>query len=103
MSSKQKYPPKDKDVMGKIKSFIEEGKLFDTRHSTDRKSLRKVEKYEAEYVVLNGYHEKRKDEFKEEYGSWNYAIRGKTLDGKELRVAIYFDDGVHIATVITKP
>jgi len=36
--------------------------------------------------------EKSKDEFKTEWQTWNYAIRGKTVDGRELRVAVSFDE-----------
>ena len=40
----------------------------------------------------SGYHEKSKDEFKVEWQAWNYAIRGRTIDRRELRVAVSFDD-----------
>ena len=53
------------------------------------------------HVLRNGYHEKRKDEYKPEYEDWNYAIRGLTIDGKDLRIAIAFEeDGMIIITVI---
>ncbi len=33
-----------------------------------------------------------KDHFDELYWSWNYAIRDRTLDGKEMRVIVSFDE-----------
>lgn len=42
-------------------------------------------------VIETGRHENRKDEYKEEYRAWNYAIRGETLDGRALRVAVSFE------------
>jgi len=35
------------------------------------------------------------------FKAWNYAIRGRTIDGDDLRIAVYFEeDVVMIATVI---
>lgn len=57
---------------------------------------------EYEYVLKTGWHEKRKDTYDEiEYKTWNYAIRGKTVDARELRVIVSFaEDGMLIITVI---
>lgn len=53
------------------------------------------------YVIRHGYHEKRKDSFSEEYQGWNYAIRGKTIDRRSLRVVVSFDEsGMLIITAI---
>ena len=43
--------------------------------------------------LRNGWHERRKDEFQPEYGAWNYAIRGKTIDGRNLRIVVSFERG----------
>jgi hypothetical protein len=52
--------------------------------------------------VGQGYWERAKDEFKEEFQAWNYAIRGCTIDGRELRIAIALDHqvGAIIVTAI---
>ncbi len=53
------------------------------------------------YVLTTGYREAKKDEYKEEHQSWNYAMRGKTVDDRKLRVAVSFDkDDLLIITVI---
>ena len=56
---------------------------------------------EVKQVLRAGHHEKRKDEFKEDHQAWSYSIRGKTIDKKELRVAVTFDkNNMLIITVI---
>lgn len=77
------------------------GQYRDTIHSSKRGVDRNIDLQDIIDVLENGYHEKRKDEFKEEFQSWNYAIRGKTFEGRELRIAVYFDETLlMIATVI---
>lgn len=86
-------PPKDPDVVGKVRRAVSSGSYTELRtdHATDRQSERRVTRPEYVYVLKNGYHEKSKDEFKEEFQAWNYAIRGKTIDGRDLRVPVSFD------------
>ncbi len=71
---------------------MKEGKIIDTRHSKDRQRERFVTFPEIIEVLTTGWHEKVKDKWKEEYNTWNYSIRGKTLDSAELRVPVFFDD-----------
>lgn len=62
---------------------------------------RDITRPEILYVLKNGHHEKRKDKFDEFYKAWNYAVRGKTLDRRELRIVVSFDkDGMLIITAI---
>jgi len=71
---------------------MKSGRFRDTRHATERKQERDITILEIRQVVESGYHEKSKDEFKVEWQAWNYAIRGKTIDRRELRVAVSFDE-----------
>ena len=50
-------------------------------------------------IISTGYHEKKKDEFKEEYEDWNYTIRGKTLDSDQARVCIAFIEENHFVVI----
>lgn len=43
-------------------------------------------------MLNTGRHEKAKDKFDEAFQTWNYAVRGWTLDGLDLRVIVSFDD-----------
>ena len=87
----RRFPDKIDDLMNKIKKCIEGGRYLDTTHALVRQNLRKITRPEILYVLKSGFHEKRKDKFEENLNSWNYAIRGRTLDKKELRVIISFE------------
>ena len=43
-------------------------------------------------MLTNGRHEKNKDQYQERYQAWNYAIRGRTVDKRDLRVVVSFDE-----------
>ena len=85
-------PAKHADVLGLARRCLEEGRYRDTRHATKRREEREITVMEVRYVLLNGYREPSKDEYKEEYKAWNYAVRGKTVDGRPLRIAISFEE-----------
>ena len=52
-------------------------------------------------VLKKGRREEEKDEWNEILKEWNYAYRGKTVDGIELRVAFALKpNGVLVVTVI---
>ena len=94
-------PSKTTNVLQKVRECIDLGRYYDTRHATQRKALRSIALAEVLYVLKKGYHEKKKDEFKPEYNSWNYAIRGKTIDSRDIRIAVAFDaSNMLIITVI---
>lgn len=87
--------------MDQIHICLEKGSYLDTRHAIDRQNERQIARPEILYVLKNGYHEKRKDKFDEAYKSWNYSVRGKTVDRRELRVIVSFDEsGMLIITAI---
>lgn len=84
-----------------VKGKIEQGEFLDTRHAQLRSNQRKITRPEILFVLKNGYHEKHKDKFINHYQSWNYAIRGKTVDKKDLRIIISFsEDKLVIVTAI---
>lgn len=92
---------KIQNVIKKVKACID----TDNYRFSDHGYERKIERYAALPDILkvlrNGYHEKQKDEWKPEFNAWNYAIRGKAIDGNELRIAVSFEEnGLLIVTVI---
>ena len=96
-----KRPSKIPNVLGVIRKAIEVGNFVDVVHAEDRKLERNITRPEYLYVLNHGYHEPKKDEYKEEFKAWNYAIRGKTIDARELRVVVSFDENnMLIITVI---
>jgi hypothetical protein len=94
-------PAKISNVLSKVRDCLEVGKYRYVGHANQRLQERSVTRLEVKQALKKGYHEKRKDEFKEEHYVWNYSIRGKTIDGRELRVALSFDkSGMLVVTVI---
>lgn len=93
--------PKIPHLMREVQECVENGRYLDTRHSLDRQAERAISRLEVLYVLRHGYHEKRKDRYEKGFTAWNYAVRGKTLDRKELRVIVSFDkDRLLIITAI---
>lgn len=92
---------KIQDLLAKVRTCID----TDNYRFSDHGYERKIERYAALpdiiEVLRNGYHEKQKDEWKPEFNAWNYAIRGKAIDGDDLRIAVSFEEnGLLIVTVI---
>ena len=89
------------DLIFSIRLCIEEGRYLDTRHASERKLERQINRPEILYVLKKGYHEKKNDKFDGFYGAWNYAVRGKTVDRRELRIIVSFaENGMLIITAI---
>lgn len=59
----KKNPPKHEDVLGEIRMCIKTGMYLDTRHARQRKKERAISLPEILHVLINGYHEKRKDKY----------------------------------------
>ncbi len=78
--------------MERISSCLDTGRYLDTRHSLERQQEREITRPEVVYILRCGFHEKKKDKFDSRYQVWNYAIRGKTLDKRELRIIVSFDE-----------
>lgn len=74
-----------------VHQAIVEGRYLDTRHAMKRRTQRSITRLEILQVLKFGFHEKRKDYFDKKFNAWNYSIRGKTVDVRELRIIISFD------------
>ncbi len=96
-----KRPLKIANILKKVQECIEKGRYYDTSHAKLRKVQRNITLPHVLYVLRNGYHEKQKDQYKVEYCDWTYSIRGRNIDGKDLRIIIAFDNNdMLIITVI---
>lgn len=93
-------PPQIQDLLGKIKECIENGKYVLTKHAMIRVDERKVSLKDVLYTLRHGYHEKQKTSYDEVFRTWKYSIRGKTLDGANIRVIVAFVEKMAILTVI---
>ena len=94
-------PPKIRDPLSVIKVFEKDGYYNFVHHARKRLADRAVTVLEISQVIERGFHEARKDVFRAEFGDWNYSIRGKTLDGRDIRLAIAIkSDGFLVITAI---
>lgn len=64
------------------------GRLLYSSHANERMLERKILKPDVEQILLKGYHESKKDQFNLAMNSWDYSVRGKSIDGKNLRIII---------------
>lgn len=80
---------------------MENGKLRYSAHASERMQERGIIKPEIEQVLRAGHHNKRKDQFNEEHEDWDYAIEGKTIDGRKLRIIVaIIDPNILVVTTI---
>jgi len=87
--------------MGIIKKRAESGDLVLMPHAIERRLQRSISINDIVQVLTTGWHEAKKDEFKQEYSEWNYSIRGKSIDNRQPRIAVSFDqNNMLIITVI---
>ena len=98
---KSNRPPQVENLLRKIHECISEGNYTETIHSVTRGKQRLINLPQTLYVLRNGWHEKQKTTFDESFNTWKYAIRGKTVDGIDVRVVLAFDENnMVIITVI---
>ncbi len=79
------------------------GRFRDSRHAAERKAERDVDLFDIQKVIGTGWHEPSEDRFKEEHDSWTYAIRGKTVDGVDIRIVVAFDEEDFLVVVTARP
>src|SRR5262249_3248370 len=98
---KGRRPAKRADLLRECRHKMAAGKLLDTDYTKlEHRPEQDITLQDVRQVIESGFHEASRDRYSEGYGSWSYAIRGKTKDGRELRVVVFFDeeDRVAIAT-----
>ena len=81
-------PAKVKNIMKLTSTAVKTGQLLYSGHANERLHERRIIKPEVEVVLTSGHHEARKDQFNQQHGVWDYAIRGKTADGRSLRIVV---------------
>lgn len=92
--------PKKENLLARIKKCIDNDNYIITNHAIKRQDERSIVLADILYVLRNGFHEEDKTLFNVKYQSWNYAIRGTTTDGTNLRIIIGFEEKMVVITVI---
>lgn len=90
----------DIDLLQRVKEHVHKGSYVLVGHAILRKEERHIHLPHILQVLKNGRHEKEKDFFDIKRQAWKYAIRGKTIDGIDLRVIVAFEEKMLIITVI---
>ena len=90
---------KIENVVVLAKNLMLKGAYVISNHAKLRQGERCFSIGDIRNIIDTGYHEKRKDEYKEEYADWNYAIRGKTLDNDQARICIAFAEEKHFVVI----
>lgn len=99
--SKETKSEKTHNLLAKIKSCLKDGRYRFSQHALLRKKERFLSLPNIIEVLNNGYHEKVKDTWDSEFKTWNYAIRGKTINNEPCRIIVSFEaNGLLIITVI---
>jgi len=100
VNDKKWWALKSNDLLQKVKEHIEKGTYIISTHALERQNLRGIALQQVLYVLKNGIREEAKELFDVSRQMWKYAIRGKTLDGINLRVIIAFEGEMIIITVM---
>ena len=90
---------KIENVVVLAKNLMLRGAYVISNHAKLRQGERCFTIGDIRNIIDTGYHEKRKDEYKEEYADWNYAIRGKTLDNDQARICIAFAEEKYFVVI----
>lgn len=96
---KQQRPAKNPDILMIARKAVDDGDYTPVHHAKARLEEREVTIPELEHVIKAGHREPKKDEFKPEHKSWNYSIRGKTVSGRELRVAVSLEEKTQVLII----
>lgn len=83
-----------------IESHLNEGKYIFTNHALQRRAERSISLPDILHVLRTGFHEKIKDQWDGDFNVWNYSIRGRAIDGDDLRVIVSIERNLQIITVI---
>lgn len=90
---------KIENVVALAKNLMLKGAYLISNHAKLRQEHRCFTIGDIRNIIDTGYHERRKDKYKEEYADWNYAIRGKTLDNDQARISIAFIEESHFIVI----
>jgi hypothetical protein len=94
--------PMDDEPLVKIRKLLVSRGLRESVHAAFRRKKRNISFAEVRCVLAYGFHEKSKTSFDTKFQCWKYAIRGKTSEGRDLRVIISVEkDIVFVITAIS--
>ena len=63
-----------------------------SEHAWRRSMDREISLPDAKHVLLNGFHESKKDQWSTQFNTWKYSIKGKTFNGTKARIVVAVDN-----------
>ncbi|MBS0654331.1 MAG: DUF4258 domain-containing protein [Verrucomicrobia bacterium] len=92
---------KGKKLLETIRQLIALNRYRTSSHFQEREKQRSIFLWEALHVLQHGAHEEVRDEWDHKYQVWKYAIKGRTVDARELRVvvSVLVTEGLLLITV----
>jgi hypothetical protein len=91
----------DRDLLKIIRAHVQRGSYILVKHAIKRQEERNIRLPDILRVLEHGRHEQEKDVFDVKNQTWKHAIRGKTINGVDLRVVVALKNEMIIITVIT--
>lgn len=88
------------DVLRRAREHVRRGTYILVKHAIERQGERGIGLPDVLRVLEYGRHEKNMDIFDVKNQCWKHAIRGKTINGIDLRVIVAFHNEMVIITVI---
>lgn len=88
------------DLLKRIREHVRNGTYHFVPHAIERQKSRRINLPDVLRVLEYGRHESEKDVFDVKWQTWKYAIRGRTINGIELRVIVCFHEYMVVITVI---
>lgn len=86
------------ELKKRLREAVEEGSFAIVQHALDRMVQRGFITSDVRRVLRSGVHDPRKDAVVG--GIWRYRIAGKTVDGRDIGLAVEVDGTVVVVTVI---
>ncbi len=87
------------EALKKAKAILRDGNIITTTHARQMMKKRGFTAQDIEHVINNGMIYKEAEPHIGT-GNWIYNIKGKTVDGKALRVVVEIQDNIIVITVI---
>ena len=92
---------KHQDLLAFVRERAANGDFIVLPHAVLRGLERHITLPDIVHTLLSGDLEPSKDEYKVEFHSWNYSVRGQTIDKRPLRIAVAIESSrLLIVTVI---
>ncbi len=97
---KSDRPAQIGNLLERIRESVKTGNYIVRKHALERLNERAISLKDIGHVLIRGYHEKEKTSFDSLFQTWKYSIRGRTMDGLDVRVIVSFVEMMAIITVI---